>query len=312
MKHSETNHIVIGVGTIFRPRLLKENLDSLSALVCPDKTKISILIVDNSEGGTAREMVEECEKQMNYPIHYVAEENRGIVYMRNRALDEAKLLGANYVAFIDDDERAEKGWLLNLFNGLKKYKAQVVQGSTLREIPDDIPHWLKKNRLLKLRNFPSGTIRSSASTRNILFDLHFIESHNLRFNMVFNLMGSSDSFFFKEAYQKGAKIVWVDEARVTEKLPNSRVSFNWIMQRAFRAGHTHYEMKRQAGDPVKMLLEVLKKSFYIWFMTIIAVIVYPFSKSLSVKIFRLSVIAVGFFRRALGFNYLEYNTIHGD
>ncbi|MFT7231851.1 MAG: succinoglycan biosynthesis protein ExoM [Cyclobacteriaceae bacterium] len=312
MKHREINHIVIGVGTIHRPKLLRENLDSLSKLDCPDGVKISILVVDNSSDSSAKHIVDEMANNQVYPIHYEMEVNRGIVCMRNRVLDEAKKLGANYVAFIDDDERAEKDWILCLHEGLVKYDAQVVQGSTFRDIPDDIPDWLKKNKLLKLRNFPSGTIRSSASTRNVMFDSIFVEKHNLRFNMAFNLMGSSDSFFFTQAHQKGAKIVWIDEAKVIEKLPDSRINFNWIMQRAFRAGHTHFEMKRQLGDPVRMILECLKKAFYIWFMALIALIVYPYSKSLSVKIFRLSVIAVGFFRRALGFNYLEYNKIHGD
>ncbi|MFY0599807.1 MAG: glycosyltransferase [Cyclobacteriaceae bacterium] len=312
MKHKETNHIVIGVGTIDRPNLLRENLNSLLKLLCPEGVNISIVVVDNSESGNAKAVIEECKHNASYPIHYVSESNRGIVYMRNRVLEEVKALGADYLAFIDDDERAQEDWIEQLYLGLKKYKAHVVQGSTHRDVPDDIPDWLKKNRLLKLRNFPSGTERSSASTRNVLFDFNFIEKKGVRFNMAFNLMGSSDSFFFREAHEKGARIVWIDEARVTEKLPESRISFGWIMQRAFRAGHTHFEMKRQSGNLMKMFLEILKKAFYLWFMAIIAMIVYPFSKSLSVKIFRLSVIAVGFFRRAFGFNYLEYNKIHGD
>lgn len=292
--------------------MLNECLDSLSNLKCPDGCSITVMVVDNSENGSAEEIVSKKLPHFNYPIIYVTETARGIVCMRNKALEAAGELEADYLAFMDDDEVCSDDWIVQLYSGLKKHGAQVAQGTTLRLIPDDISEWLKRNRLLKLRKYTTGTIRSSASTRNVMFDYKYFEELGLKFNMAFNLMGSSDSFFFKEAYEMGAKIVWIDEARVTEILPKSRMNFKWIAQRAFRAGHAHFERISQANDGMMMFLEVLKKFFYLWFMAIIALIVFPYSKSLSVKIFRLSIIAFGFFRRAFGFNYLEYSKLHGE
>ena len=190
-----------------------------------------------------------------------------------------------------------------------RYEAQVVQGTTQRILPDDTPNWLTKYNLLQLNSHATGQVRSSAGTRNVLFDLHYMNQHELKFNPVFNFMGSSDSFFFHQAYLKGAKIVWVDEARVKEILPQNRVDVGWIIQRSFRMGVTDFEMKKQLGAYFSIFNSLLMYILYLFLFAILSMLTLPFNRGISLKLFLQMAKAAGFIYKMAGFTYLEYKTI---
>ena len=167
-----------------------------------------------------------------------------------------------------------------------RYEAQVVQGTTQRILPEDTPNWLTKYNILQLNSCHlTGQIRTSAGTRNVLFGPQIHNQNNLRFNHVFNFMGSSDSFFFHQAYLKGAKIVWVDEARVKEILSKNRIDVGWIIQRSFRMGVTDFEMKKQLGAYFSIFNSLLIYILCLFLFAIVIILSLPFNRSISLKLF---------------------------
>jgi len=308
MKNSHQAHIAVCIGTHNRPDSLSNTLRSLIRLEVPNDTDISFIVIDNNRERTAEQVVLEFNQISSQDILFIHEEEIGIVNMRNRALTEATRIGATHLAFIDDDELATNDWIKELYNALIRYEAQVVQGTTERVLPEDTPNWLIKSNVLQLKSHSTGQIRTSAGTRNVLFDLKFINQHNLRFNPVFNFMGSSDSYFFYQAYLKGAKIVWVDEARVKEVLSKNRVDVGWIIQRSFRMGVTDFEMKKQLGAYYSIFNSILMYILYLFLFALLSILSLPLSKGISLKLFLQVAKAAGFIYKMAGFTYLEYKT----
>ena len=306
MKDSKKAHIAVCVGTHNRPDSLTNNLQSLVRLEVPNDTDISLIVIDNNREATSEQVVDRYKNEFKRQFYYIHESESGIVHMRNRAMKEASSLGATHLAFIDDDEIASSNWITTLYEALVRFEAQVVQGTTQRILPEDTPNWLTKYNLLQLKSHATGQVRSSAGTRNVLFDLHYMNQHALKFNAVFNFMGSSDTFFFHQAYLKGAKIVWVDEARVEEKVPKNRLTAKWIIQRAFRMGVTDFEMNKQLGAYFSIVTSLFRHIMYLLLFSLLSILSLPFDRSASLKLSLQVVKAAGFIYKMAGFTYLEY------
>ena len=91
--------------------MLRSCLDSLRDLDYP-RERLSIVVVDNaSRDGTADSV------RLRYPhvALSVQDENTGFAFACNRG---AALAGTDYVAFLNDDAVAERGWLRGLFAAL--------------------------------------------------------------------------------------------------------------------------------------------------------------------------------------------------
>jgi succinoglycan biosynthesis protein ExoM len=306
MVQNNQPHIVIGVGTLDRPNWVYKTIKSLANQVLPNNTQITILVIDNSPNGSAEHVVKNFESESKFPIHYHKEKSLGIVNVRNRVLNESSKLGASHIAFIDDDEIAASDWIAQLFQNMHIFKAQAAQGTTIRCIPPNSPNWLKKYGLLDLKKHKTGSIRKSAGTRNVLFDFDFVNKHSLRFNHDLNLMGSSDTLFFKQLFLKGAKIIWVDEARVIEYLPENRVNASWLVQRSFREGVTEFEINRILANWANLYTNGFVSTMKAILFSFLALGLLPVDRSLSLKLFLNVAKAMGFFYRLMGFNYYEY------
>ena len=101
--------ILIAICTYKRPEKLVRLLNSLSNINCPDKTRTEILVVDNDIDQSAKIICANYNGKI--PVRYINEVNKGLSNVRNRALSECIQLNADYIAFIDDDEIADKDWI---------------------------------------------------------------------------------------------------------------------------------------------------------------------------------------------------------
>ena len=71
-----------------------------------------VVIVDNDEAGSAAAVVEECRRsQPPFAIRYAIQPVKNISITRNRTVE---LASEEWLAFVDDDERAPDFWLARL------------------------------------------------------------------------------------------------------------------------------------------------------------------------------------------------------
>src|SRR6185295_225181 len=99
------------VCTYKRPDYLRHALQSLRDQSLP-RDEYEIIVVDNAVEMETQQVVEDFQDgALN--LLYVPEQTVGLSRARNTGLNAA---AAPYVAFLDDDARAERGWLEALVN----------------------------------------------------------------------------------------------------------------------------------------------------------------------------------------------------
>ncbi|MTI44705.1 GT2 family glycosyltransferase [Roseibium hamelinense] len=218
---SNTGRIGVLVCTADRPKMLLRCLKSLAAQEIPESWTLEIVVVENDQEPKSRQAVLEFAASQKVPIHYAQEKTRGIPFARNKSLEQALRQGFDIVALIDDDEKAEDGWLNAHFQTLMKDNISVSYGPVTKTFEVEPPSWFPPE--VPSKNTPGMELKR-ASTNNVAFLSDLINPpHNLRFNPVF-LHGYEDLDFFETAHARGFKIVWTPDAVVNEYVPENRLT----------------------------------------------------------------------------------------
>ncbi len=231
--------VAVCVITFRRPGGLRRVLESLADQRFRqfEHVEVFVVVVDNDATATGRDTWAEVSGRLELMSSYHVEASRGIPFARNRALEVA-LDRSDFIAFIDDDEVAEPQWLDQLLVTQRDTQADVVTGPVLPVFVVSPPRWAIVARVYDRPRLESGSIVRQARTGNALLRTALVRANGSRFNESMALTGGSDNLFFLELRDAGAKIVWSDEARVSEWVPPSRVSVRWALMRAYRIGST--------------------------------------------------------------------------
>lgn len=236
---ADMTRIAVCAATYNRPEGLARLLKALADLRFEDgaQTKVDIVIVDNSPDRNARALTEGLAGSFPWPLHYVAEERRGITFARNAALRKAEAVAADAIAFIDDDEYPDADWLKALLKRQQSSGAAAVLGAVRPVFPSKTPGWIIKGRFFETHDFADGAELDDAHTANVLVDLRVLQRHRLRFDHRFALTGGEDTMLFRALLDHGERIVYAADAVVHETVPESRAKLTWLMRRWYRTGN---------------------------------------------------------------------------
>lgn len=250
--------VVIACCTYKRPEKLNRLLKSLSQINFPD-IPTKILIVDNDKEQSARKIVENFQNILN--IKYVAEEEKGLSNVRNRAIKEAKLLNATHLAFIDDDEIADINWLINHIEFYEKFEdIYISSGPTYKKFENNVPDYIVNNRIFKVSSRKVlGTLKKTCASGNVFFPLN----HEIYFTKDFNFSGGEDTDFFSRMNAAGFKIGWNINAVNYEIVSDERANLNWILKRAYHNGVTKGFMKYKNKNFISKLIYFFEIIFVI-------------------------------------------------
>lgn len=208
---------------------------------------ITVVIVDNDATPSAEPNVAAWRKHFPWQLLYRHEPRRGLVWARNAGLD-AVLPGADWIAFIDDDERPEPQWLDELLGVARSCQADVVGGPVKPLFAAPVPDWAERGRFFEIGPYRDGTPTTFIATNNALIAAAAVERHGWRFHPAFNLTGGEDQHFFLRAVEHGCVAVTAGRALVWETVPADRVRMRWLLQRRFRMGTTLATIDRLRAD----------------------------------------------------------------
>jgi glycosyltransferase involved in cell wall biosynthesis len=198
--------------------------------------RYSIVIVDNDRSESARQTVESFGRQSNISIGYYVEPEQNIALARNKAVENAK---GDFVAFIDDDEFPNEGWLLSLYKAFHEFRADGVLGPVKPLFEVEPPSWITRGRLCERESLQTGTIiRDSKYTRtgNVLLSRRLFHDEETPFDPRFGKTGGEDGHFFRKMIRKGYVFVWCNEAYVSETVPPERLKRSYFLKRALLQG----------------------------------------------------------------------------
>jgi glycosyltransferase involved in cell wall biosynthesis len=296
--------------TYKRPDGLARLLEGLKALRFRDEPPDArIVVVDNDPAGSARETCRQMETKVPCPLKYVIETQRGIAFARNAALDNA--LDSEWICFIDDDEVPDPHWLDSLLAVQRQYDADVVGGPVVPRFLEPVPHWIEEGGFFNRRRFPTGRRLRHAFTNNVLFRSRILDELKLRFNERWALMGCEDRAFFQTIGMAGYKIVWADEAEVTEWVPSSRANAEWLVRRHYRVGNSTSFVELDLRSKWQTWPLLLAKSAVWLALGTSRLALSPFRGQVSrVRGMQGCAYAAGLFTGLLGIAYEEYRRTH--
>lgn len=306
-KVSETRaRVAVCIGTFRRRELLRNLLAGLACLtfrgVSPPE--IEIIVIDNDPSASAKEICESVT--LPHSIRYVVEPRRGIAYVRNRALAEAK--GANFIAFIDDDEVPSEGWLDELLVASEIFAADIVSGPVLPRYAPGVAEWVKRGGFFDRPNFDTGTFLECCSTNNVLLRSEVLNVVP-RFDDRFQLTGGEDTQFFSRVHRAGGKIVWCREAIAHETVPKERATLEWILRRGYQSGNSWVlsEMSVNKGLRVQMK-RLLKACAHMLIGGTNALLSVCFAKIAFTKALRRMCLGAGMLSGLAGRKFLAYRS----
>lgn len=225
--------VAVCVATWRRPALLAVLLDALGR---PDTGGVDgvvapVFVADND--GIARSAAPIASDRPG--VTYLVEPQRGVASARNAALAAALAAGADAVAFVDDDEIPERGWLAELVAAGRRHAADVVVGRVTHEVPPQCPPWLAP--LFQEPRWPDGHVLHYATTANVLVDASMLRGP-APFPVAYDRSGGEDTALFERLRIAGARFVWADRAVVRAPVAAERARASWLLRREYRRGQT--------------------------------------------------------------------------
>jgi succinoglycan biosynthesis protein ExoM len=229
----ESSTVTLCIATYRRPERLAALLQDLTR---QSRVPDEVVIVDNDAGASARGVVEERRRLgAPYPIRYAVQPQQNISMTRNATVE---LAASEWLAFIDDDERAPQHWLAQLMNAAERYGADGILGPVDPVVPASAPDWIRRGRFYEFPRMASGTQVPPNRLRfgNVLVRAEWLRGASQPFDPELGLTGGEDGDLLSRLVQQGARIFWCDEAVVSEPVEPSRLSLNWLLRRALTGG----------------------------------------------------------------------------
>lgn len=236
--------LTIAVTTCRRPALLLDCLGSVCEQII-DETEV--LVIDNDPAKSA----EPTTSGFSDPrVRYVHEPRVGVAHARNRAVKESS---GRYVAFIDDDEVAQPGWVLSMLR-------QIELGSEA-SFGRVVPHYLGSPEAgleSVLAQLYSRDLAHDADadvsaewawlgTGNSLFEKDKCLGGASPFAEHLNATGGEDTWLIRGLVRQGIRMTWNPSAVVLEQVTSDRLTLEDVRRRKFRLGQTRSSMVFGSG-----------------------------------------------------------------
>jgi succinoglycan biosynthesis protein ExoM len=228
----------IVVCTYERPALLAALLDSLAATAGVEGSGVEVIVVDNSETGSARDVVEErCDAP--FQLTYLTAHPPNISVARNTGVQAAR---HPFVAFLDDDQRVDTSWLEALRHALARSNHDVLFGPIRPrfENPALVTPFVESmfNRCWDgstgddLGAFGRSRRQAFAlSTANSVFKRATTFGSERPFDPVFGRCGGEDFKLFCQLQRQGRRFGWLADASAEDFVPAHRCELDYLTRR---------------------------------------------------------------------------------
>ncbi len=124
--------VSIVVCTQNRADMLRGALSSLYDLATSGFT-YEVVVIDNGSTDHTPQVISAAASESQHPLRGICEPEKGIVPARNRGIRESR---GRWLAFFDDDQIADRRWLIELYEGANDKRCRVAGGSVHLSFPD--------------------------------------------------------------------------------------------------------------------------------------------------------------------------------
>lgn len=243
------------VCTYKRPDYLRHALVSLCRQTLP-RDEYEIIVVDNAVEAETQQVVEDFQDG-TLNLRYVPEQTVGLSRARNAGLNAAV---APYVAFLDDDARAERSWLEALVNAFEQTSPApaAVGGPVSLDWQGEKPSWVPERHLSLYTCVDHGTQSrlldqgeylvgaNLAFDKEQLLSLGGFDANLGRQGAV--LLSGEEAAILEQLREKGLAIFYEATAAVAHSVDKSRRRPGWLLKRLFWDGASQALIDRSGSD----------------------------------------------------------------
>lgn len=222
-----------------------------------------VVVVDNDAEAGARGVIETFSQRIGLPctLRYEVQPVKNISRTRNRTV---ALATGDWLAIIDDDERAPPEWLALMLATIESAGADGVLGPVHCEVPVAAPAWIRRGDFYATRHHQTGRSfpLDRISKGNALLRASRVKALDGPYDEALGLSGGEDGDLYGRFVQAGGRLVWCEEAMLSEPVEPSRLSARWLLLRALRGGQDYARHWRRGlygppGSPTLFLARAI-------------------------------------------------------
>lgn len=237
--------LAIVICTFHREELLEQGLRALARQVMPDGLSVRVIVVDNSDEGSADGVVAALARDFPLPLERIAAHPANISVARNAGV--AAAAECTHLAFLDDDQEVEPGWLLAVAAAIGQFPHDALFGAVepLFAAPDKATPFVRQlfSRQLDapagtelVAMGPAKTKGLALATNNSVFRRAAMLVGPEVFDPVFGHGGGEDYDLLCRMQRRGSRFAWLPGARVREVVPEHRCEPAYLRGRFYAGG----------------------------------------------------------------------------
>ncbi len=219
--------------TYNRKKYLKYALESL-VLQTQTQEYFEVLIIDNNSRDNTKEIFEQFKNKL--PLKYFLEKKQGLSYARNRGIKEAK---CDFIAFLDDDAKANKDWVKQALKVIKKSSPDIFGGPIYPYYESKKPKWFKDSYEIRENGKESRYLKKGEyiSGSNIFFKKNVFQKigfFNPEYGMKCDKVGLGEETELQMiANKKGIKRFYEPSLFVYHLTPKYKMRVIYFVERSF-------------------------------------------------------------------------------
>lgn len=296
------------IATFKRPELLEMLLTSIRKQILPQEVELEVIVVDNDSGGSAQEVVEKFQNGEGISFRYVKEDRKNISVARNVGVQESR---GDYIVFIDDDEVAGEKWIASLLDAMREHDADGVFGPVRARVGEHGREWTDVCQFFgpPYCEIVTGALADYAWSGNCLVKASLLKGIKGPFDATYGITGGEDTHLFDRLRKQGAKLIYCNEAWVSEYFPPNRTKLRYVLRQGFKGGniHTRRVIESATKGALYARIYMLVKSLSFGMMSLVLVIfLFPNVRWRTYWLMKLAS-NVGRFLSVFGYYYAAYS-----
>lgn len=237
-----------------------------------DKSKYELIVVDNNSTDNTLELLAQYKsKHPDYHFRFVTEKNQGVAYTRNRCAQEAV---GEIIAYLDDDSKAQPGWLQRIENFFDQHpEVYSIGGKITPYFLTTIPDWYSKYffglvgrfdqgpeaKQLEGQRYPCGA--NMAFRKKVFEEIGYFNTALGRSGN--GLLANEEKDIYMRILKYGKQVYYLPEVEVLHAVETNKFDKDYVRRHSMGIGGG--ERLRLHGDNaalVKKLLEYIAKWGY--------------------------------------------------
>jgi glucosyl-dolichyl phosphate glucuronosyltransferase len=237
-----------------------------------DRSLYEVIVVDNnSTDNTLQVLADYKDTHPEYNFRFVTEANQGVAYARNRCAQEAK---GEIVAYLDDDSKAQPGWLKYITEFFDEHPdVYSIGGRIIPYFLTETPDWYSKYFFGLVGRFDQGNdVKRLTGQRypcgaNMAFRKKVFEEIGY-FNTALGrsgkgLLANEEKDIYMRILQHGEKVYYLPEVEVLHAVEANKFDKDYVRRHSMGiGGGERLRLKGDSAALFKKLLEYFAKWLY--------------------------------------------------